>query len=113
MNLLKDAIFKEVRNYSKEFETSNYEELNKLIFHHHDSLRLTLSGFILIKKIFTAYSFPIPELLKSKHRMGMSKLEFPYFFTARRLILFSEVDSMVVKLHGGVEGFLEMCSQID
>jgi hypothetical protein len=40
-------------------------------------------------------------------------MEYPYFFTKSRLILFSEMDSMVIKLHGGIEGFLETCSQLD
>lgn len=110
---LKKAIFQEIRNNHEKAAPLDDEQLNKLIFHHPDGLRLSYSGFIIIKNIFTAYSFEIPESIKSRHRFGLSKMEFPYFFTKRRLILFSEMDAMVIKLHGGVEGFLETCSQID
>jgi hypothetical protein len=113
MSPLKLAIFKEVRNQNETLVSLSDEDLNKLIFHHVSGLRLSLSGFIIIKKIFTAYSFEIPVTLKTKHRYGMSKMEYPYFFTPKRLILFSEMDAMVVKIHGGIEGFLETCSQID
>jgi hypothetical protein len=40
-------------------------------------------------------------------------MEYPYFLTPRRLILFSEMDAMVVKLRGGIESFLESYSQFD
>lgn len=111
---LKLAIFAEVRrHHGGPTEKLSDDELNKLLFHHPDGLRLTLNGFMQLKAIFTAYSFEIPENMKSRHRYGMSKMEYPYFFTRRRLILFSEMDAMVIKLYGGIEGFLESCSQID
>ncbi len=113
MSPLKLAIFKEVRNQNEATVSLSDEDLNKLIFHHTGGLRLSLSGFIIIKKIFTAYSFEIPATLKTKHRYGMSKMEYPYFFTARRLILFSEMDASVIKLSGGIEYFLENCSKFE
>lgn len=114
MSPLKKAIFREVRQQAGgEVERVSDEEMNALMFHHPDGLRLSLSGFVQLKSIFTAYSFEIPENIKTRHRFGMSKMEYPYFFTKRRLVLFSEMDAMVIKLHGGIEGFLESCSQID
>ena len=112
---IKKAIFSEVRKQHDDEATKNLldDEMNILLFHHPSGLRLTLNGFVQLKKIFTAYSFEIPENIKSRHRMALSKLEYPYFFTKRRLIIFSEMDAMVIKLHGGIVGFLESCSQID
>lgn len=110
---LKSAIFTEVRKTIDESATLDDEQLNRLLFHQPNGLRLSLKGFLVIKSIFTAYSFAIPETLKTRHQRGMSKMEYPYYFTAKRLILFSEMDAMVVKLHGGIEGFLETCSHLD
>jgi hypothetical protein len=110
---LKIAIFKEVREHHDKAALFDDEQLNKLLFHHPTGLRLSYSGFIILKNIFTVYSFAIPDTMKSRHQYGMSKMEYPYFFTKSRLILFSEMDSMVIKLHGGIEGFLETCSQLD
>jgi len=113
MNQLKVAIFNEVRvNHEKSRDLSD-EQLNQLIFHHADGLRLTFPGFLILKNIFTVYSFEIPVTLKSRHRQGMSKMEFPYFLSNKRLVLFSEMDAMVIKLHNGIEGFLETCFHID
>lgn len=115
MDQLKLAIFAEVRSTCKDEATAalSDEQLNILLFHHRDGLRLTLQGFMQLKGIFTAYSFAIPETLKSRHRYGLSKMEYPYFFTRKRLVLFSEMDAMMVKLHGGIEGFLETYSNLD
>jgi len=113
MIALKKSIFTEVRKNTPTFGDLSDSSLDKLLFHHRDGLRLTSTGLAALRKQFTAYSFEIPETIKSKHRLGMSKMEYPYFFTRRKLILFSEMDAMVIKLHGGVEGFLEACSQIE
>ena len=113
MNPLKIAIFNEVRKTIEQSSRFSDDEFNKLMFHHPDGLRLTLKGFLITKSIFTAYSFEMPETIKTRHRFGLSKLEYPYFFTKNRLILFSEMDATMVKLHGGIESFLENCSQFD
>ena len=110
---IKELIFAEIRKTHEESAQLDDTQLNNLSFHHPDGLRLTLTGFRIIKNIFTAYSFEIPETLKSRHRRGMSKMTYPYFFTTRRLVLFSDTDAMVIKLSGGIEAFLETCSQID
>jgi len=113
MTPLKSAVFNEIRKAHEEMAGLTDEQLHSELFHTQDSLRLSLAGFIIIRKIFTAYSFELPETIKSRHRMGMAKMEYPYFFTKTRLILFSEMDAMVVKLSGGIEGFLENCYQFD
>lgn len=113
MTPLKKAIFEEIRKHFEEANDLDDRQLNNLLFHTPGSLRLSLKGFVMIKSIFTAYSFAIPDTMKSKHCFGMSKMEYPYFFTKRRLILFSEMDASVIKLSGGVENFLEICSQFE
>jgi len=110
---LKVAIFNEVRQHHEKSAELSDEQLNQLIFHNPNGLRLTYSGFLVLKNIFTVYSFEMDSTLKAKHQMGMAKMEYPYYFTSKRLILFSEMDAMVIKLHGGIKGFLEMCSKID
>jgi dGTP triphosphohydrolase len=107
MSTLKEAIFAEIRKNVLEFELLSDEELNKTIFHHPAGLRLSLGGFIIIKKIFTAYSFELPATIKSRHQKNLSKLSYPYFFTQKRLILFSSGDALVIKLCGSIELFLE------
>lgn len=109
---LKELIFNEVRVNHEKSTTYTDQQLDKLIFRRIDGLRLTLSGFIIIKNIFTAYSFKIPSTLKSRHQMSMSNMEFPYFLTSKRLVLFSEIDASVIALSGGIEIFLENCSHI-
>ncbi len=109
----KKLLFEEVRKYDAEVAPLGDIELNKLLFHWPDGLRLSQSGFLIIKKQFTAYSFDMPITLRARHQMALSRMEYPYALRRKRLILFSQMDAMVIKLHGGVEGFLETYSQID
>lgn len=113
MTPLKTAIFAELRKTHPKSETYTDEQMHELIFHHRAGLRLSQAGYFLLKNVFTAYPFEIPETMKTKHHAAMANLEFPYFFTKRRLVLFSEMDAMTVKLSGGIEQFLENCYQID
>jgi hypothetical protein len=113
MHPIKRLLFTELRKQDEEMGPMNDDEMNLVNFHWSDSLRLSLTGFILVKKLFTAYSFKIPKDMKSRHRQAMSKMEYPYFLTGSRLILFSEMDAMIIKLHGGIEGFLETYSSLD
>ncbi len=110
---LKTAIFKELHAVTNKAATFTDEQLNGIMFHHHDSLRLTYGGFLWMSKMFTGYQFPVSETLKAKHQIGLAKLEYPYYITQTRLVLFSDSDAMVVKLCGGIERFLETNFQID
>lgn len=113
MENLKTAIFSEVRKHHKQAEGLTDDELNCRIFHNGSSLRLTFGGFLILKNIFTVYSFEMPPNAKVKHHIGMSKMEYPYYITSKRFILFSETDAMLIKLHGSVEGFLENYFNVD
>lgn len=113
MEPLKIAIFNEVRNNHEKYVNNTDIELNQFIFRNPSGLRLTFPGFLILKNIFTVYSFEMPSDLKAKHFIGMDKMEFPYFVTSKRLVLFSEMDSMVIKLCGGIEGFLDNCCIVD
>ena len=104
---LKIAIFEEVRVYHEKSANFTNEQLNQIVFHHPAMLRLTFQGFLILKNIFTVYSFEMDVSLTTKHQIGMATLSYPYYMTSRRLILFSEMDSMVVKLCGGIKQFLE------
>ena len=88
MSGLKKAIFAQVRLADGSMGLQSDDDLNKLIFHHPAGLRLSYSGFIILKKIFTVYSFEIPDTIKTKHRLGMSQMEYPYFFTKKPLYIF-------------------------
>ena len=107
----KKMLFEEVRKTESEVASLDDEGLNKLMFHMADGLRLSQSGFLIVKKQFTAYSFELPITLMAKHQMALSKMEYPYALRRKRLILFSQMDAMVVKLAGGVQQFLETYSQ--
>ena len=110
---LKVAIFNEVRKQHQKSANLSDDELNQIVFHHPNGLRLTFQGFLILKNIFTVYSFEMDTTLTAKHQIGMSVMEFPYYITSKRLILFSEMDAMVIKLQGGIKGFLETCFNLE
>lgn len=111
MNSFKTTLFIELRKHHDGYKDLSDEEIDKILFYKIDSLRLTMNGFICIKKIFTAYSFQVPDTMKTKHFKALTKMTYPYYLTSKRLILFSEMDAMVVEIQGSIERFLEVCSQ--
>lgn len=113
MHPLKIAIFAEIKLQNDELREMDNAMMNKTLFHHPNGLRLSAKGFASVRKVFTVYSFEIPESIRSKHYRALSNLEYPYFFTKRRLYIFSELDAMTIKLSGGIERFLENCAVID
>jgi hypothetical protein len=112
MNSRKIIIFGEVRKEFPDLAKLDDEQLNNFLFHHPDGLRLSTVGYRVIKKIFTPYGFELPNTIKSRHQFGLGQMTAPYYLTSKRLVLFSDMDAMVVKLHGGIQGFLEICSQL-
>lgn len=110
---LKVAIFQEVKKHRSELADQSYDMLNSLIFRNPSGLRLSLSGFIICRTIFTVYSFQLSTDILSRHRIALSKLQYPYYLTTKRLILFSEMDAVMIKLHGSVSNFLESCHKIE
>lgn len=113
MSTLKENIFNTVRQHHEKSVNHTDDQLNQLMFQYSSGLRLTFPGFLILKNIFTVYSFEMDCELKSRHHIGMAKMEYPYYMTKKRLILFSEMDAMVIKLQGGVKGFLETCFNMD
>lgn len=109
MNSIKQSIFKEIRKTNTEISLSD-DEMNKLFFYTPESLRLSLSGFVVVKNIFKVYSFIIPDDIKSKHYKSLSKFEYPYYLSSKKLILFSELDAMCITLQGGIKQFLDIFS---
>ena len=110
---LKTAIFAELRAVTNKADTFTDDQLNGVMFNHKDSLRLTYSGVLWMSKAFTSYQFPVDVPLKAKHQIGLQKMEYPYYITQNRLVLFSDSDALVIRLAGGIERFLENNFRID
>jgi len=110
---LKVAIFGEIRKHHEKSADLTDDELNHIVFLNPHGLRLTFQGFLILKNIFTVYSFEMDVTLTAKHQIGMSAMEYPYYISSRRFILFSEMDAMVIKLQGGIKGFLETCFNME
>lgn len=103
---LKTSLFKELRKLDKAVKTLTDEEADQLIFKMPSFMGLTYSGFVLLNKYFTAYSFSLDENLKPKFIKNLSKLESPYYYYPSRLVIFSSMDATAINLVGGVENYL-------
>lgn len=113
MTSLKQIILDQIRVENEKYTYHSNEELHGLLFLHRNSLRLSYTGYLILKKVFTAYSFDLGVPLNAGHLIALNKMEYPYFITRNRLILFSEVDATVVTLAGGVDRFLEISFQAE
>jgi len=112
MEPLRQAIISEVIKKTPELEKFTVDQLNQDFFLP-SSHRLTYYGLQCVKNVFTPYSFDIgADLhLKSKHYIALSNtMTYPYYLSQNKLILFSEMDAMVIKLCGNVKIFLDRSS---
>tara|TARA_B100000949_G_C14096113_1_gene372091 strand:+ start:334 stop:687 length:354 start_codon:yes stop_codon:yes gene_type:complete len=73
-------------------------------------LRLSKGGCFLMQKVYDNYEVKIKsnKPIKTKDIILLEKhLEYPYYITDKKLILFSEKDTVDFKLYGG--DFLAWC----
>lgn len=86
-------------------------ELENLIFKSSTNIRLTYQGNRYMSRYFDSYPYPHNINTLSKHLIGLSRdMNFPYYFSDKMLVLYSEVDAMMVNLHGGVDNYFEYLS---
>ena len=72
--------------------------------------RLSKGGCFLMQKVYDSYEIKIKsnKPIKTKDVILLEKhLEYPYFITDRKLVLFSEKDTVDFKLYGG--DFIAWC----
>jgi|TARA_B100000809_G_C14992072_1_gene478388 hypothetical protein len=73
-------------------------------------LRLTKGGCILMQKVYDSYEIKIKsnKPIKTKDVILLEKnLEYPYFITDKKLVLFNEKDTVDFKLYNG--DFIAWC----
>ena len=90
-----------------ELSNLTVEEANTAVFRSSESPRLSYFGFLAMRTQFPAYSFEISNPMKVKNLIALGKLSYPYYFTGKRLVVFSESDATMITLTGSVELFLE------
>lgn len=103
----KRTLLAELIKETPSLQSKTLPEVNELVFRNASILRLTYSGYVIMRGQFAAYSFEIARPMKSRTLAALSKLAFPYFITSGRLVVFSEMDAAMITLAGDVETFLE------
>lgn len=103
----KRALLEELIKETPSLQTKTLSEVNVLVFRNAGILRLTYTGYVIMRGQFAAYSFEIARPMKSRTLVALSKLAYPYFITSKRLVVFSEMDAAMITLAGDVETFLE------
>ena len=73
-------------------------------------LRLTPLGYQLLKRDYDYYPFPIEKESKVtvRHILALdAEMNWPYYLTSKRLVLFSDEDSVILKLVGGYDNWIK------
>ncbi|BDR25715.1 hypothetical protein RVBP17_2420 [Pseudomonas phage sp. 30-3] len=105
---LRDSIFSYLRENNESLTELTDIELNRFIFAHPSSFRLSYDGLKLFSKLFTSYTYHIDFKITFRQRLLLGRhLKFPYYFSDKRLILFSYDDSLYLNLIGDIKLWLE------
>ena len=103
--------YKIVDKIKQELDISQYSVLDimPLFFKNHRirgnkviGVRLTKYGLTLMEKSFTCYNFKLDNFkLSNKAVVKLDQtMQWPYFVDNKKLVLFSEKDSIILKLKG-------------
>ena len=106
MATLKSEIFTLIREKLPLYVKYTDEELDKIVFHTHETIRLSQQGYKILSGIKKFYVFIIPQDLASKHSMALSSLSGPFYRSMKRIYIFSDDDALMIELSGGIEQFL-------
>lgn len=88
--------------------------VNNDFFSGRSGLRLSSAGNNVMKTLYKSYTFS-DEIdlysLPSKHYISISMyFDYPYYIGKKKMVLYSETDSVSLNLHGGIKEFLEALS---
>ena len=103
--------FQIIAKIRQELDINEYSELEimPLFFKNHRirgnkviGVRLTKYGLTLMEKSFTCYNFKLENFkLSNKAVVKLDQtMQWPYFVDNKKLVLFSEKDSIILKLKG-------------
>ena len=78
------------------------------VFKRKHGMRLTSTGCKLLSKHATSYAFVLPETLKTKHLIQITRqFKYPYYLSKKYIIIFSSEDAILIKMCGSAQAFLE------
>ena len=111
MNLQNSLQYQIVSKLKQELDIAEYDatELISIIFKNCrirsntvTGVRLSKFGLKLMEKTFTCYPFKLDNfLLTNKAVVKMDRtMQWPYYIDNKKLVLFSEKDSIILKLKG-------------
>tara|TARA_B100001057_G_scaffold238134_1_gene238443 strand:+ start:1583 stop:1960 length:378 start_codon:yes stop_codon:yes gene_type:complete len=111
MSLKSSLQYQIVNNLKKELDIQEYDipELMGIIFKNCrvktesvTGVRLSKFGLKLMEKSYTCYHFPLNNfILTNKAVVKMDRtMLWPYYIDNKKLVLFSEKDSVILKLKG-------------
>jgi hypothetical protein len=111
MNKIREKIVDTIYENNKgKFDRKDVENL---VFLRPDTIRLRYHGFMLLKRLFDTYTFPIdPEhpkpALYARDLLHLHReMKFPYYISKTDIHLFSEQDAFIIKIYGNIRTWLD------
>ncbi len=101
---LKDFIFKQLEEEGKLLSDIDRNKLDLALFQSHTSLRLTRTGYLLLKTVYTSEKFALNEKLTGRELLTLKNdVGWPYFLPVDNtyIVLFTIKESFYLKLQGG------------
>lgn len=91
--------------YLGDFET--YEAKVAHVFFRPNNIRLSYDGNRLLSKICESYPFKHNNTFKPKHLIELTrKFKLPYYMSSNYIVVYSEVDAVLLTLIGDPNEFL-------
>jgi len=105
MNKVVDRIIEDVRSH---FNLGhNKAGLQEVLFFRPHSVRLTYTGYLKVRKIYTEHQFPVINFNNGDLIKLYRSSIYPYYIGGKTLSLFDGEDAFAIKLYGGLRGWLD------
>lgn len=82
-------------------------DVEAIVFFRPGNVRLSFTGYKLLKKIYTEHKFPI-QSLTNQHLVQLYRVSnYPYYLSGKYLCIFDGEEAFAIKLIGDVKDWLE------
>ena len=85
----------------------NKEDLATLVFFRPNSVRLSYTGYTMLKKIYSEHKFPLQPLSNMQLIQLYRTSTYPYYIGGEYISLFDGEDAFAIKLFGSIEDWLD------
>jgi len=83
------------------------EQLKNIVFFRPPSIRLSYTGYVILKKIYAVHKFPLTNLSNQDLINLYRQSKYPYYIGGTQIAMFDGEEAFAIVLSGGMREWLD------